>query len=120
MEKEQKRKQRELEEAAERRQAEVITNKKPATNGGRAGKERGSGNAVMKKGGDDPKKRLEELLVGAIKVKAPAPLVGSAVPVRQGGSSDDEVTACPNRYIYMFVHNHRVSNGKLEGATWES
>ena len=114
VEKEQKRKQRELEEATERRQVELVNaNKKPPTNGGRAGKDRGSGNGVTKKGGDDPKKRLEELLVGAIKVKAPAPVIGSAVPVRQTGSSEDEAASGPeaggqsNRYYDCSqVHVH--------------
>ena len=92
MEREQKKKQQEL---AERRQVEAVNNiKKPATNGGRGDKEGGSGAGGVKKA-DDPKKRLEDLLIGAMhKVKAPIPLATSnTVPAGGGGASGNEVTA---------------------------
>lgn len=89
MEKEHKRKQRELEEAAERRQQ--AEKKAPPTNGGKGIKD-GSG-GPLKKGGDDPKKRLEELLVGAInRVKAPAPVAAVPVTVGESGSSEEETS----------------------------
>ena len=86
MEREQKKKQQEL---AEKRQAEVVNNsKKPGTNGSRAGKEGGSGNGMLKKT-DDPKKRLEELLIGVMnKVKGPSPLTTTALPAGGGDGGE--------------------------------
>ena len=100
--------------------------KKPpttSTNGARlggaaTGKEgRASGNAVLKKVTvvvDDPKKRMEELLTGAItKVKAPTPVIGRSggrVGGESGcdsGSSGEE--ACPgsggkaNGYVPVII-----------------
>ena len=89
MEKEQKRKQRELEEAAERRQvAEAMAAKKAVTttftttttaNGGKGnGRDVANGNTVVKKGAEDPKKRIQDLLVGTVgKLKATVPLVNA-------------------------------------------
>lgn len=99
MEREQKKKQQEL---AEKIQAEVVNNnKKLGTNGGRTGKEGGSGNGVLKKT-DDPKKRLEDLLIGAVnKMKGPTPLTTSALPAGGGGecgwtSEDGHELASPS------------------------